>query len=638
MAAGSVFSLVIASFTPSAHANVYATNIKLNGGGNSITNASGTPVNISYILNEPATLGTTINIFSGANVIRTLSIAPGNAGALRGTNTVIWDGNGSGGSGAAAGTYSISITPAATGFTTWTQTSVDTNIGNYVYSPRGIAVNNNSNSLFYGRVFVGNAKNGPSTGMPNPVAGDVDGILKVNADGSLASEGQGNTNGNQAGYKWGDDGFSDSPHYLRYGQDDRIYALDFTSSGAIIACDMIMSTNQVVFSTPNYSTNPDRNGILGGNGWGMMDVTDAGTPNGRLWVGDDDEPGGAGVWVWSMVNGVANPADTRGTQAISIGGSLSLWPAGGFMMDGSSNIYVSQDPRNPGDQNNLAMVFTNWNGVSTLTTNTGWSVGAGDATFSGIYDTALSSRANPKYVAYAISSSLGGIRVLNAANGSVVTSGTTVLTNLDAGNSYYGVAWDAVGNLYGASASLSRWRVFSPPGSNQATTTALETVQVGGTATAIVNITSIAVSNGTVIINFTGPASAAPAAFTLLSANTATGAYGSSGATITQISPGVFQATTTKNGATQFYRVKLTQATGPTRPTFTSIVINNSNITLNFTGSASDTPTAFTLLSAAAAGGTYTAVLGAGISLVSPGVFQATTTKNGPVRFYRLQR
>ncbi len=212
MAAGSVFSLIIASFTPSAHANVYATNIRLNGGLNSITNASSAAVNISYVLNEPATTGTTINIFSGANVIRTLSIASGNAGTLRGTNVVVWDGNATGGSGAAAGTYSISITPAAIGFTTWTQTSLDTNVGNYVNSPRGIAVNNNSNSPYYGRVFVGNAKNGSTLGTPNQLAGDVDGILKVNADGSLADEGQGNTNGNQAGYQWVDDGVNDSPH------------------------------------------------------------------------------------------------------------------------------------------------------------------------------------------------------------------------------------------------------------------------------------------------------------------------------------------------------------------------------------------------------------------------------------------
>jgi len=632
MTAGLVFSLLTAAFTPCAHANVYATDIKLNGGSNSITNASGTSVSISYILNEPATLGTTVNIFSGTNVIRALSFASGTAGALRGTNTVVWDGNATGGSGAAAGTYSIGITPSASGFTNWSQTSIDTNIGNYVFSPRGIAVNNNSNSPYYGRVFTGNAKNGPSTGLPNPIPGDVDGILKVNADGSLADEGQGNTNGNQAGYQWEDDGFDDSPHFLRYGQDDRIYALDLTGPGIIVACDMIMSTNQVVLSTVNYNNNPYEGEVSNGGGWGMMDVTDAGTGKGRLWLGDDDEPGGAGVWVWNMINGVANPSDTRGTQAIAVGGDLSLWPAGGFMMDEGSNIFVSQVPTSPGDQHNLAMVFTNWNGVTTLTNGTAWRVGAGDTTFSGIYDTALNSRVNPKFVAYAISGSSGGIRVLNPTNGA------TVLTNLDAGNTYFGVAWDAVGNLYGASASLSRWRAFSPPGTNQATTVALETVQVTGSSSVIIYITSIVVSNNTVIINFTGPSSASASAFTLLSAGTAGGPYASvGGASISQMSPGVFQATAIKNGAIQFYRVKYTQSS-PTRPTITSLQVSNNTVTINFTGSSSDPASAFTLLSAAVAPGPYASVGGASISLISPGVFQATATKNGSVQFYRLKR
>ncbi len=215
LVAGMFSLLLAASFAPSARANVYATDIKLNGGSTNITSPPGAPVNITFILNEPATLGTTINIFSGANVIRTLNIASNSPGALRGPNTVIWDGNATGGGGAATGTYSISITPATSGFTNWTQTSVDTNAGNYVFSPRGVAVNNNTNSPYYGRVFVGNAGTGPTSGAPSPVPGDLEGILKVNADGSLADEGQGNTNGFQAGYQWVDDSFDDSPHFLR---------------------------------------------------------------------------------------------------------------------------------------------------------------------------------------------------------------------------------------------------------------------------------------------------------------------------------------------------------------------------------------------------------------------------------------
>ncbi len=397
---------------------------------------------------------------------------------------------------------------------------------------------------------------------------------------------------------------------------------------------MIMSTNQVVLTTANYSQNPFKNTVANGGGWGLIDVTDAGASNGRLWLGDYDENGG-GVWFWHMTNGVANTNDTVGTQAIAVGGDLSVWPAGGFMMDESSNIFVSQDPTFPGDQHNLAMVFTNWNGTNTLFTNTAWRVGAGDATFTGIYDTALDSRAHPKYVGYALSAGTGGMRVLFATNGA------TVLTNLDAGNSYFGVAWDAVGNLYGASESLELWRAFSPPGTNQATTVALETVQIGGSSSAVVKITSIAVSNGMVTINFTGPIGAATSAFALLSSGVASGPYAVMGsANITSVGSGTYQATAAAGAASQFYRIKFTQSgITPTRPNITSLAVTNSAITLNFTGSASDPASAFTLLSSNTAGGPYTTVGGAVITSVGSGVFQATAnTGSAPVQFYRLKR
>src|SRR5438045_298423 len=75
-----------------AQANVYATNIKLNGSLSSVNVSAGTTVNISYILNEAASLGATIKILSGSIVVRTITVAGGNPGASRGANSVAWDG------------------------------------------------------------------------------------------------------------------------------------------------------------------------------------------------------------------------------------------------------------------------------------------------------------------------------------------------------------------------------------------------------------------------------------------------------------------------------------------------------------------------------------------------------------------
>jgi hypothetical protein len=52
----------------------------------------------------------------------------------------------------APGNYSIWITAAASGYADWTQNTADTNSGNYVWIPRGIAVNINPNRPFYGLV------------------------------------------------------------------------------------------------------------------------------------------------------------------------------------------------------------------------------------------------------------------------------------------------------------------------------------------------------------------------------------------------------------------------------------------------------------------------------------------------------
>jgi hypothetical protein len=205
------FALAFPFLTTPARANVYATDVKLNGS-RSLTNAvPAGSVNISYILNEPATLGVTITITSGANLIRAIPTAAGNNGTLRGINSVRWDGNNGGGIPVAPGNYLVSITASASGYTNWTKISVDTNAGNYAYDPRGVAVDNNSNSLYYGRVFIGNAGTGPNY-LKTP--GDMDTILKLNADGTFSDDGAYGDGGFTNIF---DDGNSDVPQKLRVG-------------------------------------------------------------------------------------------------------------------------------------------------------------------------------------------------------------------------------------------------------------------------------------------------------------------------------------------------------------------------------------------------------------------------------------
>jgi hypothetical protein len=625
--------LALATFTPSAHANVYATNIKLNGSLTSATNVQ-SGLTISYILNEPATLGTTIKILSGATVVDTIRIAYNGAGTLMGLNTVFWGGTNSLGAKIPAGTngipYTVSITPAATGYPIWTQTSIDTNPGMPANFPLGIDVNKNTNSPFYGRVVMGCASTGPNATTPD--AAKMIGLFKMNADGSQADEGwfgyagytmcdaggtaTGEMNNGAGG---GQTSAGYNPMKIRIGDDDRIYWVDNSDYGAIIATDMQATTNQVVISEGpfggsalggpyNYSGNPDIGDLAAG--FQEFDVTcGITTPYAALYLPDNDYPNW-GVWMYHLTNAVAgaglvaDPNDIVGIQAAETGGDISLVTSGGCMVDNALDIFVGQDRNNI---NSLydAMVFTNWNGgvlppepqdPSSLgafgyvmgasagqvywgfgdSLNSQNQVALSDSTFEGLRDVVIDSRANPKFVACPCSTgsqSTPGIRVLNATNnvgktfwgtvgdvaGQLVTvtngSGTVIqtLTNIDWGTAYTCAAWDNVGNLYAASTTTNRWRVWSPPGPNTNTTVAVAQVTLIPPPT----ITSITDSGTSVTIGFSGPTNALATAFSLYSSGSVTTPFTVAGSVaISALSPpGSFKAVIGTSGSTQYYQV-----------------------------------------------------------------------------------
>ncbi len=539
--------------TQTARANVYATNIKINGDmTNSVSVGQGSAVNISYILNEAATAGVTVKILSGQNVVRSISIASG-AGTAKGANTVVWDGKDGTGATVGVGTYSISITSGATGYAGWTQISDDAAATSYCQRPRGIAVNNNTNSPYYGRILIGNCRTGP--GAATNAWGDVAGIYKVNADGSPSTDGAGSFG--TGGYDFSDanhyDG-ADNPISMKFKEDDRVYWINWVNKAEVVAADMLLTTNQLVMPEGYYAQNPY--GLP--YGWKNFQVTDVLTSHARVYLCDANYPSG-GAWYWPMTNGavdITDPMGSLGYQALSTGGDLSL-RCDGFIVDANTNVYVIQNRANPGDPNMRAACFTNWDGVTGLSSGAAWVVGGGDDTFRNLYDFALDSVAKPRYLAVAMSAfftnslsyntNWAGIRILN------VTDGSTVVSNLSSASTYYSVAWDNVGNLYGGSQSANRWRVFSPPGANQATTVAYSKMEV----VIPLQITGISLSSGNAVIRFTSSSADAAAAFTLESATNPAGTFGAAtGAQIRLVSPGVFEATVAASGPATFYRIK----------------------------------------------------------------------------------
>ena len=347
-------TVALAALTGSAHANVYATNIKVNGSTNSPSISPGTNVSISYILNEPASAGVTLQILLGNTAVRSIPVPPGNPGTLRGTNTVSWDGRNDAGNPIAGGDYSFNITAAATGYPGWTQTTSDTNSGNQVLHASGIAVNQNTNSFYYGRVFVANS--------PFPYIGDpLDplGFYKLNADGSPAEEGM----LSDGGYPDWTGAYNESPFRVRVGADDRFYALDLRGTGVVMSWDQEITTNSILYVMRD-DNNPGA--FLSG-----FTVTGNGT-NRQLWMVDDYNPNiGHGLLRWDIQADGTLATNDLGTQIIPVGPGSSLDDSAfDVAIDQNGKIYVACQPGS--DTQYKIMRFPAYSG--TLVTNADWQV------------------------------------------------------------------------------------------------------------------------------------------------------------------------------------------------------------------------------------------------------------------------
>ncbi len=443
----------------------------------------------------------TVNIVQGGSVVASIT-----GGTNMGLNTVSWTPT-------VGGTFGINIAAAASGFPFWTQISVDTNSGMEAYSPAGIDVDKNTNSPYYGRVVMSCSQTGSGTGA------QIDGLYKMNADGTQADEGWygyagyiNDDGGDPTGVGQMPSSGGYNPMCIRIGDDDRIYWCDNSAYGAILSCDMLASTNngylividEGTYSDPfvgvsghlggphNYRNCPEIGDLDNGGGYGIQqfDVTATTTSNAAVWLVDFADSPNWGVWMFHMTNGQSDPADQKGTQAVATGGALTT-TSSGIMVDSNLDVFISQNIGIPGATNQRCLDFKSWNGGVPPPEGGGynyalsngpptWQSGGGTSNLLGIRDTVLDSRAHPKYVALPLStnnSAFAGVCVLSASNGLVVsvTNGATIqtLTNIDMANKYVGAGWDNVGNLYGVSSTAQLWRVWSPPGAGTNTTLAI---------------------------------------------------------------------------------------------------------------------------------------------------------------------
>jgi hypothetical protein len=613
-----------------ALANVYATNIKLNGGTTDVVMQPSDNVTVSYILNEPASLGVTLNILSTTGAVRTLAFPANAVGARKGVNTVIWDGKNSASNDLAPGTYSVSITAAAVGYTNWTQITDDNNPWNYVYDGHGIAVDRNTNSPYYGRIFVANASIGNN---PTTIPGDQVGIQKINADGSPADEGIFTT----GGHTWS--GNSLSPWKLEVSNDDFVYVSDLARLGEVYRWEPGFSAaSQLYVLRQDNVTN--RVYLTG------MALFRNGT-NTEVWAADSTNQNSLGILKWVLATNALARSNDAGLSVVGVGGDLNLFPSD-VALDAAGNIYTCQFVSSSGDPSPRVFCFPAYDpstnqGAPQLTAR--WAVGSTNDNYGEASGIAVDPTGTYVAVAFqgietGITPAHGNTAIFYATNGAVVTSldldqpmdgdPSTEHQNTDC-------AWDAVGNIYYIDNWYGYWRAFSPPGTNQATTVATVTVRVP--APPAPEITAISTSNGVVTITFTAGVDDTAGAFAVLGAGVISGPYSVvSGVSFSQIGPGEFQATFTNNGSMHYFRIARKSGLSTQAPYITSIQFSGTDLIMRFTGAATDSASAFAVVAAPSVTGPYSAP---GYFLViqdSPGLFHAVVHSSGPRQFYRIKR
>jgi hypothetical protein len=449
---------------PSVRANVYATDLRIIGSTAGSANSAtvyvpcDNAVLILYRLNEAATGGVLVEVRSGTNVVRAFTNAP----ALRGENSLIWDVRNEQGEVVPHGFYRVQVTAAADGHAGWTRITEDTDAGSYVFQPRGIAVNRNPNSPYYGRVYVANGQVG---GNAESEPGDRLGIQLLNADGSRAPEGGFSSGG------WFLSETNSLPWKIEVADDDSVFINDWIDRGLVLRFDPNVSavSRAVVLRSDNRPGAANLSGPF---------IVGTGT-NTQVWMADTNSAGSVGLRRWTAAPDGTLATNDLGLTVVEAGTNshLTLAPYD-VALDHSGRIYTIQFRNTNNDPEPRVLRFPAYDGTLGALTNADWQVGSGEDNLAGASGIAVD--ATGEYVAVAFTGIGGnfdrvggGARVFNAATGAEILT-LTPAPNHD----HTDVAWDHVGNLYVCDNFASLWRAYSPPGANTNVTVAPQILEV----------------------------------------------------------------------------------------------------------------------------------------------------------------
>lgn len=215
--------LIAAIAVATADANIFPSAVK-------ITSVTPGGVTVRYILNEDAdgsggNPGAQIRVLRATDhvAVKTVQLTAPAAGTRRGASTWTWDKTDDASNPVPQGEYYFEIIASDDGYAVWTQISDDADNNNKYNSLRGVAVNRNPASPYYGRIYISNSAAGTVSG--GPTLGD--GIYMRNADCSDSDVGQGFT-ARTGGQNWTLS--ANSPFRLRVGEDDNLFIADYSDA------------------------------------------------------------------------------------------------------------------------------------------------------------------------------------------------------------------------------------------------------------------------------------------------------------------------------------------------------------------------------------------------------------------------
>lgn len=473
IAPGLALALGVALLSPTAQATPYATELGYSAGA------------VSFTLNEAADV---VYIIFGSTTTNIGPLAAGsystNVGATTPFSVKVQKTSAAG--------YKV---PSAPGVASKLQISTDPVLSRF-NSPRGVAVNRNPGSPFFGRIYVANSAVGSAGGRS---VGD--GLYTLKSDFSDSPNGYGNTarDGTTTGLGLNYTLSANSPFRLTVGQDSYLYIADYSdANGGVYRVDGNLANGQLVLdgvggpSVPLYNHGSTLKVIAEGS---------LATSDLKIYTIDEDYP-------VSLQNDLlrydidAGPlpntsVPTTVSGALYSGASIQQ----DFTKGGPNNyFYLHQNRAIPAT---LAALYVVDSGGTTLANSLDlWRTLTGDPAaidpLTNCWSIALSPDGKWLGMIHAGGVTPSDTWVIPLNNG-IPDLGNRLL--LDTGTVSQGRAidFDAAGNLYTVSSGDAVLRSFSPGGYTEATTTS------DGTFTLFVPAVDVSMTAATPEASETGP-------------------------------------------------------------------------------------------------------------------------------------